>query len=148
MCSHLFGEFDARIIRTRDGRKPPAFDDCDIERTRRRGHATKQDWRSHVVAEYAAESQKFEPIANAPHASSRPEPVASTVASFDCSKGGEEMTFSEWFEYARTSWKKEDGQTMAEYGVVLAVITLGIVGTLTLLSGGINGALNSVISKL
>ena len=58
------------------------------------------------------------------------------------------MTFSDWFEYARTNWKKEEGQTMAEYGVVLAVITLGIVGTLTLLSGGINGALNSVISKL
>jgi len=37
---------------------------------------------------------------------------------------------------------------MAEYGVVLAVITLGIVATLVLLSGGIQGALNSVISKL
>jgi Flp pilus assembly pilin Flp len=58
------------------------------------------------------------------------------------------MTFSEWFEYARTNWKKEDGQTMAEYGVVLAVITLGIVVTLGLLSDGINGALTSVISKL
>ncbi len=58
------------------------------------------------------------------------------------------MTFSDWFEYARTNWKKEEGQTMAEYGVVLAVITLGIVATLVLLAGGINGALNSVISKL
>jgi Flp pilus assembly pilin Flp len=108
----------------------------------------KQDWRSHVVAEYAAESQKFARISHASHASSRPEPVALTVPSFDCSRGGEEMTFSEWFEYARTSWKKEDGQTMAEYGVVLAVITLGIVATLGLLSGGINSALSSVIGKL
>ena len=59
------------------------------------------------------------------------------------------MTFFEWFvEYARTNWKKEDGQTMAEYGVVLAVITLGIVVTLGLLSKGINGALTSVIGKL
>ncbi|HXV57075.1 MAG TPA: Flp family type IVb pilin, partial [Gaiellaceae bacterium] len=41
--------------------------------------------------------------------------------------------------------RSEEGQTMAEYGVVLAVITLLIVGTLTLLSGGINGALESVI---
>jgi Flp pilus assembly pilin Flp len=58
------------------------------------------------------------------------------------------MNFSEWFEFARTNWRKEEGQTMAEYGVVLAVITLGIVATLGLLSGGINRALNSVISFL
>jgi Flp pilus assembly pilin Flp len=58
------------------------------------------------------------------------------------------MNFSEWFEFVRTNWRKEEGQTMAEYGVVLAVITLGIVATLGLLSGGINKALNSVISFL
>jgi len=58
------------------------------------------------------------------------------------------MTFSDWFDYVRTNWKKEEGQTMAEYGVVLAVITLGIVATLGLLAGGINGALTSVINKL
>jgi Flp pilus assembly pilin Flp len=44
--------------------------------------------------------------------------------------------------------RNEEGQTMAEYGVVLAVITLGIVATLVLLSDGINGALTKVISKL
>ena len=58
------------------------------------------------------------------------------------------MTFAAWFEYVRANWRKEDGQTMAEYGDVLAVITLGIVATLVLLAGRINGALNSVISKL
>ena len=42
----------------------------------------------------------------------------------------------------------EEGQTMAEYGVVLAVITLGVVVALTALSGGITGAINSVITKL
>lgn len=58
------------------------------------------------------------------------------------------MTFSDWFALARTSWQKEEGQTMAEYGVVLAVITLGIIVTLGLLSGGINNALNGVIDAL
>ena len=58
------------------------------------------------------------------------------------------MNLSDWFEFVRTSWKKEEGQTMAEYGVVLALITVLIVGTLTALSGGINQALNSVISVL
>jgi Flp pilus assembly pilin Flp len=44
--------------------------------------------------------------------------------------------------------RQEEGQTMAEYGVVLAVITLLIVGTLTALSGAINGTLSSVIGAL
>jgi Flp pilus assembly pilin Flp len=44
--------------------------------------------------------------------------------------------------------KREEGQTMAEYGVVLAVITLGIVATLGLLSGGIDNALNAVKAVL
>ena len=58
------------------------------------------------------------------------------------------MTFSQWLEFARANYRKEEGQTMAEYGVVLAVITLGVVVTLGLLSGGISSALNSVISFL
>ena len=41
--------------------------------------------------------------------------------------------------------RSEEGQTMAEYGVVLAVITLVIV-TLTALSGGISGALEVIAS--
>ena len=44
--------------------------------------------------------------------------------------------------------RNEEGQTMAEYGVVLAVITLVIVATLLLLSGAINSALSKVITVL
>ena len=58
------------------------------------------------------------------------------------------MMFFNWVEFARANWRKEEGQTMAEYGVVLAVITVGIVATLTALSGGINGALTKVTSYL
>ena len=39
---------------------------------------------------------------------------------------------------------REDGQTMAEYGVVLAVITIAVFGALALLSGNIVGAVNRV----
>jgi Flp pilus assembly pilin Flp len=46
------------------------------------------------------------------------------------------------------NWKKEEGQTMAEYGVVLALITVLVVGTLALLSDGINKALGGVIKVL
>jgi Flp pilus assembly pilin Flp len=48
-------------------------------------------------------------------------------------------------------WTKvhaEEGQTMAEYAVVLAVITLLILGSLTALSGGIGNALDQVTAIL
>jgi len=32
---------------------------------------------------------------------------------------------------------REEGQTMAEYGVILAVVTLAVVASLAVLSGGI-----------
>jgi Flp pilus assembly pilin Flp len=58
------------------------------------------------------------------------------------------MSFSEWMEFARANWRREEGQTMAEYGVVLAVITIGAVAVFTALSGGISGAINRVIGFL
>jgi Flp pilus assembly pilin Flp len=47
-----------------------------------------------------------------------------------------------------TRLRDESGQTMAEYAVVLAVITIAILGALAFLSGGIKSALSSVTSKL
>jgi pilus assembly protein Flp/PilA len=44
--------------------------------------------------------------------------------------------------------KREEGQTMAEYGVVLAVITLVVVVAITALSGSISGAINAVTAIL
>jgi Flp pilus assembly pilin Flp len=47
-----------------------------------------------------------------------------------------------------TALRREEGQTMAEYGVVLAVIAVGVVLALTALSGAIQGAINEVIAWL
>jgi Flp pilus assembly pilin Flp len=58
------------------------------------------------------------------------------------------MSFSDWIELIRANWRREEGQTMAEYGVVLAVITIGAVAVFTALSGGISGAINRVIGFL
>ncbi len=44
--------------------------------------------------------------------------------------------------------RNERGQTMAEYAVVLGVITLAIIAALTFLSGGIKGGLSSVSSNI
>jgi Flp pilus assembly pilin Flp len=53
-----------------------------------------------------------------------------------------------WYANLLAMREREEGQTMAEYGVVLAVITLGVVVALTALSGGITGAINAVVTKL
>jgi Flp pilus assembly pilin Flp len=40
--------------------------------------------------------------------------------------------------------RREDGQTMAEYAVVLAVVTALVIGSITLLSGNIKSAVENV----
>jgi Flp pilus assembly pilin Flp len=54
------------------------------------------------------------------------------------------MTFSDCLDLLRWARKRQEGQTMAEYAVVLGVITLAVVGVFTALAGGISGAINSV----
>jgi Flp pilus assembly pilin Flp len=43
---------------------------------------------------------------------------------------------------------REEGQTMAEYAVVLGVITIAVVGVFGALSGAIQGAVNTVITYI
>ena len=40
--------------------------------------------------------------------------------------------------------REERGQTMAEYGVVLALVTLAVLGAMTMLSSNISAALAAV----
>jgi Flp pilus assembly pilin Flp len=44
--------------------------------------------------------------------------------------------------------RREEGQTMAEYGVILAVITVLIIGALLLLASGIEGNIMSLVSLI
>jgi Flp pilus assembly pilin Flp len=50
--------------------------------------------------------------------------------------------------YVRRLVDREQGQTMAEYAVVLAVITVAVVGALIAFSGQITTAINNVSSQL
>jgi Flp pilus assembly pilin Flp len=60
-------------------------------------------------------------------------------------EGGESMfSFTDLIHYLRARYQVEEGQTMAEYGVVLAVLALGVVVALGLLSGAISGAIDRV----
>ena len=44
--------------------------------------------------------------------------------------------------------RHEEGQTMAEYGVILAVITVAIIAALVMLATGILDNINQVVSVL
>jgi Flp pilus assembly pilin Flp len=50
--------------------------------------------------------------------------------------------------FVAASRDSEAGQTMAEYAVVLAVITVAVVAALGFLAGGINSTLSSVTDTL
>jgi Flp pilus assembly pilin Flp len=43
---------------------------------------------------------------------------------------------------------REEGQTMAEYAVVLAVVTALVIGSITLLSGNIDKAITNVANVI
>lgn len=58
------------------------------------------------------------------------------------------MDFQTWFNLLRAAAQREEGQTMAEYGVVLAVITLGVIVALGALALAITGKLGAVTAKL
>ena len=48
----------------------------------------------------------------------------------------------------RTLWSEEDGQDIAEYAVMLAVILVLVVGTVRLIGSNANNAFSSVASSL
>jgi Flp pilus assembly pilin Flp len=58
------------------------------------------------------------------------------------------MDLRNWYHLLRAAARREDGQTMAEYGVVLALITLAVVAALTLLGVAISGKLGDVTGVL
>jgi Flp pilus assembly pilin Flp len=58
------------------------------------------------------------------------------------------MTLSDYFALVNAARKRQEGQTMAEYAVVLGVITLAVVGVFTALSGGISGAIDNVTGNI
>lgn len=62
-------------------------------------------------------------------------------------KGGDSMS-TDLIHYLRARLGAQEGQTMAEYGVVLAVITVVVIVALGLLSGAIGAALDEVRSHL
>jgi Flp pilus assembly pilin Flp len=52
------------------------------------------------------------------------------------------------FEYFREIWSDEQGQDIAEYAVMLAVILVLVIGTVRLIGNNANSAFSQVASNL
>lgn len=51
-------------------------------------------------------------------------------------------------ELIRKLWRSEDGQDLAEYGLLLALIALVVVGAVTLLGGSIGNAFSAMAGQI
>ena len=51
-------------------------------------------------------------------------------------------------QFCRRLWSDEEGQDIAEYAVMLAVILVLVIGTVRLIGGNANNAFSSVASSL
>jgi Flp pilus assembly pilin Flp len=51
-------------------------------------------------------------------------------------------------QFCRRLWSDEQGQDIAEYAVMLAVILVLVIGTVRLIGGNANNAFSSVASSL
>jgi Flp pilus assembly pilin Flp len=77
-------------------------------------------------------------------AGTTPPPVERRISVRSARTGRKEVNhLLKLFDYLERL-NREDGQTMAEYGVVLAVITIAVFGALALLSGNIVNAISRV----
>jgi Flp pilus assembly pilin Flp len=52
------------------------------------------------------------------------------------------------FQFVRSIWSDEQGQDIAEYAVMLAVILVLVIGTVRLIGTGANTAFSQVASSL
>ena len=52
------------------------------------------------------------------------------------------------FQVLQDAWSSDDGQDIAEYAVMLAVILVLVIGTVRLVGGNANNAFSTVASSL
>jgi pilus assembly protein Flp/PilA len=58
------------------------------------------------------------------------------------------MKLRDWFELVRIQLKREEGQTMAEYGLLIALIAIVTITAVTLLGTQISGAFTQIANKI
>jgi pilus assembly protein Flp/PilA len=58
------------------------------------------------------------------------------------------MELRDWYELVRIQLRREEGQTMTEYGILLALIAVAVIAALLLLGGKISNVFTNVTSHL
>jgi len=56
--------------------------------------------------------------------------------------------FAVAFEWMKANLKRNEGQTMAEYGIILAVVAVLCITAFAALQGGISSTLGNVVKSL
>ncbi len=58
------------------------------------------------------------------------------------------MELRDWYELLRIQLKREEGQTMAEYGLLVALIAILLVAALVTFRTALEGTFTTISSKL
>jgi pilus assembly protein Flp/PilA len=58
------------------------------------------------------------------------------------------MKLRDWFELVRIQLHREEGQTMAEYGLLIALVAIVVIGAITLLGTNLTNAFNNIAGSL
>jgi pilus assembly protein Flp/PilA len=58
------------------------------------------------------------------------------------------MELRDWYELIRIQLKREEGQTMAEYGLLIALIAILLVGSLIAFKGALVNTFTSISNNL
>jgi pilus assembly protein Flp/PilA len=58
------------------------------------------------------------------------------------------MEFRDWYELLRIQLKREEGQTMAEYGLLIALIAILLVATLLLFKNALVNTFTNITNSL
>jgi Flp pilus assembly pilin Flp len=71
-----------------------------------------------------------------------------TYASVDKGLQSSQLHGVDMVNFFRTLWRQEEGQDIAEYAVMLAVILVLVVGTVRLIGGNANNAFSATASAI
>ena len=58
------------------------------------------------------------------------------------------MKLRDWYELIRIQLQREEGQTMAEYGLLIALVAIVVIGAITLLGTNLSAAFNTVAGQV
>jgi pilus assembly protein Flp/PilA len=58
------------------------------------------------------------------------------------------MKLRDWYELIRIQLQREEGQTMAEYGLLIALVAIVVIGAITLLGNNLSTAFNTIAGKV